>query len=348
MTEGAEVGAPVRRKSWWRRLLWPLLVALVLGFLELLSRQFIARPNRILRSSADPEMVYENASGTWLGHAKADVWRAPVYMVLDLINTGAEGHKGPAPAGYTIYKMDDEGCRVPSEGPVSPTADIILLGSSQAFGLFVPEEDTVRAMLEKSLQARGFPGVHVANCGVIGHHFLPTLRTGETRRKTKKPRLIVTLVRPWHMREQFDYTEVLTPNNEAMKWITNQSSFARALFYWKNRGADQFNKPYVSVPVLDAKLDHYAKEMSEDGVRSIYFLLDDGSAECTVFDDLKASLERHGLAAERLITPNDSRDYFIDKERHWNAKGAARTTADILDSVVRELQATRAATPAAP
>ncbi len=130
-----------------------------------------------------------------------------------------------------------------------------------------------------------------------------------------------------------------------MKRLTQASSFARALFYWHRRGADQFEKPYVTVPELDAGLAHYAKVMNEHGVRSIFFLLDDASQECAVFGDLKTSLEKHGLGVQRLVTPNDSRDYFIDKERHWNAKGAARTTADILDAVVKELGAAQAPAP---
>jgi hypothetical protein len=348
---GAPDAAPAKPKPGWaRRWRWPLRAALALGLLELLARQYVARPNRILRHSDDAEMVYENTPGTWLGHAKFDIWHAPIYMVLDLINLGPGEHKGPAPLGYTVYRIDDNGCRVPPEGPGIPTADVILLGSSQAFGLFVPEEDTVRAMLERSLGERGFQGVRVANCGVIGHHFIQSLRTAELVQKPKRPRLFVTLVRPWHMREQYDYTKTLYPENPVVGALTRASSLARAIYYVTRREPDQFNKPMILGAPLQEKLDIYTKAMNEDGTRSLFILLEDKQSDCSMYDELEAELKKRGLGVERVVTPTSPKDLFVDHDQHWSAKGSAVTTAQLLDFVVREMKVVQAtpATPAKP
>ena len=339
MSASPEVQAEKPKKSARSRYYWPLRVVLVLGFLELFARQFVARPNRILRHSPDAEMVYENTPGNWLGHAKYDIWTAPIYMVLDLVNLGSAQHEGPPPVGYTLYRIDDDGCRVPSEGPSPKSFDVVVLGSSQAFGLFVPEEDTVSAMLERELRARSFKGAQVGNCGVIGHHFPQTLRTGERIRPNKAPKVIAVLVRPWHMRVQFDYTKVLDPDNAAMKWITRGSSLARVMYYYYRREPDQFEAGLVPDAVLEERLDHYVHEMSQSGVRTVFYLLDDQAPDCAVFDTLGPMLQRKGFPVERVITPNGPNEYFVDHDHHWSAKGAAVMTSQMIDSVTRELEA---------
>jgi hypothetical protein len=306
--------------------------------LELLAGQFVARPNRILRPSRDPDLIYESTPGTWLGHATADVWRAPLYMVLDLINTDAISHptNAPPPPGYTLYRIDQAGCRAASTGPIAPTADVIILGSSQTFGLLVPAEDTVPAMLESSLRQRGFQGVRVGNCGVIGQHLVQTLRTAEIVRQAKRPRLVVTLVRPWHMTEQFDYTKVLAPPNRLLRVLVEHSNLARLIFYL--RSFESFNKPLVPDAVIGAKLDRYLQSMAQDNVRSLFFLLDDGTRECAVFDGLTAMLQQRGIPVERIWTPGgEDRSYFVDRDRHWSVRGATVTTAEMVTAVAREL-----------
>jgi hypothetical protein len=284
-------------------------------------------------------MVYENTPGAWLGHAKYDIWVAPIYMVLDLVNTGAEVHS-PPPLGYTIYKIDEDGCRSPTDGPAAATADVLVLGSSQSFGLFVPEEDTVAAQLEKALEGRGRPGVRVGNCGVIGHHFTQTLRTGELRRASKRPKLNVMLVRPWHLRDQVDYTQVINPTNPVLRWAVQRSSLVRLAFYISRRDPNQFNKPLTTQAVLEARLDRYVREMAQSGVRSVFFLLDDQTEECALFDGFSALLQRKGLHVERIATPKAGRnEYFVDHDEHWSAKGAELTTSEMLDAVTRELAA---------
>jgi hypothetical protein len=342
MTGGPSDTAIKRPPTWRTRYRWPLRALVVLGFLELLARQYVARPNRILRHSADPDMVYENTPGTWLGHAKFDIWTAPIYMVLDLINTGAEV-KSPAPTGYTIYKIDEDGCRVSPDVPTPRKADVIVLGSSQSFGLFVPHEDTVTAMLQRSLEDHGVKGAQVASCGVIGHHFMQTLRTAEIVHATKHPKVFAILVRPWHMLEQFDYTEVLNPSNPVMKALVDHSSLARFIFYVSRRQPNQFKMPLVPGPALEARLDRFAQAMSVDGTRTVFYLLDDKTSESAQFDGLGALLKQKGFGVERIWTPSKGRDYFVDHDQHWNAKGAELTTGEMVDSVARELQAASAA-----
>ena len=132
---------------------WLIAFAVLFVFLELVARQFIAGPNRIVRRSPDPEMVYETAPGTWLGHAKYDVWTAPIYMIWDVVNAGPVALEKPPPLGYTIYRIDEDGCRITASAPERSDADVVVLGSSQSFGLFVPAEDTVAVMLENQLRA---------------------------------------------------------------------------------------------------------------------------------------------------------------------------------------------------
>ena len=328
--------AAKRPPTWKTRLRWPLRALVVLGLLELLARQYVARPNRILRHSSDPDMVYENTPGTWLGHAKFDIWTAPIYMVLDIINAGAEV-KSPAPVGYTIYKIDEDGCRVSPDVPGHKISDVIVLGSSQSFGLFVPHEDTVTAMLQRSLEDRGVQGAQVASCGVIGHHFMQTLRTAEIVHASKHPKLIAVLVRPWHMLEQFDYTEVLSPSTPALKVLVDHSSLARIIFYISRREPNQFKKPLVPGPQLEERLDRYSRAMSADGTRTVFYLLDDRTSDSAPFDALGEMLKRKGFGVERIWTPSKGRDYFVDHDQHWNAKGARLTTDEMLDSVAREL-----------
>jgi hypothetical protein len=347
MTGSPSATAAKPPRTWRTRLRWPIRALVVVGFLELLARQYVARPNRILRHSSDPDMVYENTPGTWLGHAKYDIWTAPIYMVLDLINTGAEVHS-PAPVGYTIYKIDEDGCRVSPDVPTRKLADVVVLGSSQSFGLFVPHEETVTAMLQKSLENRGVSSAQVASCGVIGHHFMQTLRTAEIVHATKHPKLFAILVRPWHMLEQFDYTEVLNPSNPALKVLVEHSSLARFIFYVSRREPNQFKKPLVPGPELEARLDRYTRAMSTDGTRTVFYLLDDKTSDSAPFEALGEMLKRKGFGVERIWTPSKGRDYFVDHDQHWNAKGAELTTGEMIDSVARELAAVDAARAATP
>lgn len=306
--------------------------------LELLTGQFVARPNRILRHSTDPDMVYENTPGNWLGHAKYDVWRAPLYMVLDLIYAGPSQRVTRPPPGYTLYRLDHDGCRAPSDGPIAPRGEVTVIGSSQAFGMLVSAEETLPFMLESALRRRGFPGVSVANCGVIGHHFTQTLRTAEIIRPSKQPKLVVVLVRPWHLLEQFDYTQVLVPQNRALRWLIDHSNVARLGYYIHRRETDQFAKPAIPAAVLEARLDRYLRDMGAHGVRSLFFLVDSGDAEGHGFDALEVMIRRRGAPVQRVNTPAGRGELFIDHDQHWSARGAAWASGEMIDAVARELR----------
>ncbi len=339
VTPGAGTTPRPTKNPRGRRRRWPWFVGAFLIFLELLAGQFVARPNRILRHSADPDLVYENTPGNWLGHAKYDVWRAPLYMVLDLIYAGPSQNRAEAPPGYTLYRIDRDGCRVPSTGPIAPRNDVVVIGSSQAFGMLVPAEDTLPFMLEASLRARGFADSRVANCGVIGHHFIQSLRTAEVVRPSKQPKLFVVIVRPWHLLEQFDYTQVLTPQNRALRWTIDHSNLARLGYYLYRRERDQFNKPPIPAAVLEARIDRYLGDASAHGARSVFFLVDSGDVEGGGFDALEAMLRRRGQPVSRVLTPNNRSDLFIDHDQHWSARGAAWATSEMIEAVARELRA---------
>lgn len=339
MTSGAAPTPPTAAPRGRRRRRWPWFVAAFLLCLELLAGQFVARPNRVLRHSADPDMVYENTPGNWLGHTKYDVWRAPIYMVLDLLYAGPSQRTASPPPGYTLYRIDRDGCRAPSTGPIAPRNDVVVIGSSQAFGMLVPAEETLPFLLEGALRARGFPEARVANCGVIGHHFIQSLRTAEVVRPSKQPKLVVLIVRPWHLLEQFDYTQVLSPQNRALRWAIDHSNLARLAYYVYRRETDQFDKPPVPAAVLEARIDRYLRDMSAHGARSVFFLLDSGDVEGRGFDDLEAMLRRRGQPVARVQTPNHRNELFIDHDQHWSARGAAWATAEMIDAVARELRA---------
>lgn len=309
-----------------------------LVFFELLAGQYVARPNRILRPSRDPEMVYESTPGNWLGHAKYDVWRAPLYIVLDLLYSGSSRDAVSAPPGYTLYRIDPDGCRAPSTGPIPPRSDVVVLGSSQAFGMLVPAEESLPYLLEASLRARGHAGLSVASCGVIGHHLLQSLRTGERVRASKQPRLSVVVVRPWHLLEQFDYTQVLVPRNRALRWITDHSTLARLAYYIHRHENSQFDKPEVPAALLEARLDRYLAHMRDANVRSLFVLLDDGYDVRPKFDRVAAMLRQRGVPMVQVHTPINHPEYFIDRDQHWSITGARWATSQVVDAVDRELR----------
>jgi hypothetical protein len=323
-----------KKRRWLRFLLGFLGLLLVL---ELVAGRFVARPLKIIVRAPDPVLVYHNNPGSYLGHAKYDVWSAPLYIVLDLMRTESKGPPTEAPPGYVLYRIDDDGCRARSTGPVPPRADILFLGSSQAFGMLVSAEDSVPGVLEKSLHQGGFEGVDIANCAVIGHRFVQTLMTIERTEKLKLPKLVVTIVRPWHMTEQFDYTNVLAPRNETLNWFVERSSLVRLAHYYNHTNSRAMAP--LRKEVIEASLDEYVKQMSPHGVRSLFFLLDDHTPECAVFDDLVPMLEKRGLGVERIDTPSGPKDLFIDRDRHWSIKGSALTASQLYERVVRELEA---------
>ena len=319
-----------------------------LALLELLARQFVARPNRILRPSADPELVYESTPGNWLGHAKYDVWSAPVFMVLDLVNSRDHASPGAPPFGYTLYRIGEDGCRGPSEGPLDQPAEVVLLGSSQSFGLFVPAEQTVSALLEKELAAAGHPGVTVGNCGVVGHHFLATLRTAERLREVKRPELVVVLVRPWHLKTQVDYTRTLQPRNPWVRWGVERSSLLRLIWYLSNRERDQMDKPSFSDADLAARLRVYAERTRPAGVQTLFLFLDDGRGD-DAYRRLEAVLAQTGFPSQRIATPNgQQREYFVDRDEHFSLAGATLTAKEMVAPVLRELEPARLGTTLTP
>ncbi len=326
------------RRSWAYRHRWALTAVAAVVLIEGITGQFVARPNRILHPSRDPDLVYENTPGSWLGHAKYDVWRAPLYMVLDLLYTGPSEHVERAPPGYTLYRIDRDGCRADSTGPLAPRDEVLVLGSSQAFGMLVPQERTYPHALESSLRTRGFAGLHVGNCGVIGHHFTQSLRTAEVLRAPKQPRLNVVLVRPWHLLEQFDYTQVLAPRNPALKALIDHSNTARLAYYVYRRQRDQFEALPVPTAVLAARLDRYAAAMSASGVRSVFFLLDADDDQHGDLGRVEALLRERSLPVERFHAPADRPDLYIDHDRHWSPQGAAWAAEQTVTAIERELR----------
>jgi hypothetical protein len=239
-----------------------------------------------------------------------------------------------------VYRIDDDGCRIPEDAPAgSPeTADAVFLGSSQSFGLFVPEDGTVVAILEKLLREKGFKGIRVANCGVMGHHFTQTLRAAEILTPHKRPKLNIVFVRPWHLREAFDYMEVVDPANPLLKWLIDRSNVARLLYYVALRQTNHTDSPPVSAARLNATVEQYVQDMNKQGVQSLFILVNDGTSETGLLDNIEPILRQHHLPLERIIAPNSAnREYFVDHDGHWSQKGAAEAAAEILDMTAAAL-----------
>ena len=333
--------APVPRSRHRRR--WLIAALLCVGILEVEARRHLARPLGIIRHSADPEVVYENVPGTYVGRPTYDVWKAPMYMIWDLMRTESSRPPERLPPGATLYRIDPDGCRAASTGPFNQHAEVVISGSSQAFGMLLSTENSVPGMLQRSLQERGFEGLQVANCSVVGHRFLQTLQTIRRAERAKRPRLVVVLVRPWHMTEPFPYADVMAPRNKVLNWLIQHSGLARLAHYFSWRKSPQ--PAALTRARIEPRLDAYARELRAANVRSLFFLLDDHTPECAVFDGLAEQLRARGLGVERIETPSAPSDMFIDPDRHWSIRGGAYTTAQLLGPVVRELQAARAPSP---
>ena len=331
---------PVQRPGRARRRALGIATVLVLAIVEVFARYRLARPLGVIRHSSDAEMVYENVPGTFVGRPTYDVWKAPMFMIWDLARTTASPPPTELPPGSALYRIDSDGCRGPSAGPLDGPTDVVVAGSSQAFGMLLPEEDAVPGMLERSLRARGFPQLRVANCSVVGHRFLQSLRAAERAQAAKHASVAVLLVRPWHMTEPFPYADVMAPQNRLRFWAIQVSGIARLVHYLSWR-----HSPYP-VPLtperVAARLDVYARRMREAGVRSVFFLLDDHTPDCAVFDGLVGQLRARGLAAERIDTPSGPREMFLDPDRHWSVRGGAYTTGEMVGPVQREIEAARA------
>ena len=317
-----------RRRARWRSL--AIFLAGVVA-IDLAASHFVARPLGIIRRSSDPDVVYENTPGDFWGRATYDVWKAPLYMIWDL----ARGSPARPRRDAVLYRIDRDGCRVPSEASPAATAEVLMVGSSQAFGMLLPAESSVPVMLERSLRERGFGGVRVANCSVVGHRLLQTLKMVRRERPVKRPRLAVVLVRPWHMTEPFPYIEVMSPRNGVLNWLIHRSTLVRLGYYYTWHDSPQ-PRP-LSRAALDAGLDAYVRDLGE--VRSEFFLLDDGQPECEVFDGLTEALRARGLGVHRIQTPSGPREMFIDADRHWSVRGGRYTTAQLLDPVASALDA---------
>ncbi len=324
----APVKAPVKRRSRWRSL---AIFLVGVAVIDVAAGYFVARPLGIIRRSADPDIVYENTPGDFWGRTTSDVWKVPLYMIWDL----ARGSSSQPRRNAVLYRIDRDGCRIPSEGDAPATADVLMVGSSQAFGMLLPAESSVPVMLERSLRGRGFSGVRVANCSVVGHRFLQSLKLLRHERPLKRPRVAVVLVRPWHMTVPFPYIEVMSPRNRALNWLIHRSTLVRLGYYYTWHDSPQ-PQPLTQA-AIEAGLDAYAREL--EGVRSEFFLLDDGQPECDVFNSLVPTLRARGFGVHRIQTPSGPRDMFIDADRHWSVRGGQYTTAQLLDPVARTLEA---------
>lgn len=322
----SEALAPPPRRVWWRRLAIFLVGAAVI---DVAAGRIVARPLELIRRSPDPDIVYENTPGEFWGRTTYDEWKAPIYMIWDMTRTRPAGRRA------VLYRIDEDGCRAPSTGPVATPADVLMVGSSQAFGMLLPAEDAVPLMLQRALQGRGFRDARVADCSVVGHRFLQTLKAIRRARPTKRPRVVAVLVRPWHMTHTFPYIEVMSPRSAALRWIIRWSTLVRLGHYYSFRNTP--SPAALTAAELDAGLDAYARELQ--GVRTEFFLLDDGTPDCEVFVPLAAALRARGLGVHRLTTPSGPREMFIDHDRHWSVRGGQYTTAQILDQVARALAA---------
>lgn len=338
-----------RRRTAWRRARWVLLFALLLAFLELVARRYIARPNRLLTASSDPDLVYAMVPGTWFGRIKFDVWRLPVFMIFDLLRKGEPTDPAAPPPGWVVYRIDQDGCRQPAVGDISRDADVVFQGSSNGFGILLPYEDSVGAMLESTLRARGFVGARVANCGAVGYHVVPALRATEALIAAKHPKVAVFLVRPWHTLAQVDYTKVLVPEQPALRWLIDRSSFARVAFYVHKGYKNQWIDPPVAPEQLREKIARYASVADAAGVRTVVFLLYGRSKdEPAMLDPLVPLFEERGITVKHVDTPDGPPDLFIDPDHHWSAKGARVTTDTIVEAVATELARASAARGALP
>lgn len=337
MTADAPDRAPPARPRPRRRIWWLVAFGCFVLFFELLAGQYVARPLRILRPSPDPDIVYESVPGNWLGRATYDVWKAPLFMILDVVMGQPDANATKPPPGYTLYRIDEDHCRLPTEGPAEPRADIVVMGSSQSFGLLVPAEETIVAYLESTLRGRGFSRLRIANCGVVGHHLIPSLRMAEQVFPRKQPRLFVTLVRPWHLTRQFDYTRVINPQNALVRFGIDHSNLARLLFYFARREGNE-TKARVPREELAAKLDRFVA--ATRGARAVFFFVEDEryqKEEKAMLADFADLLREKGLPFGRLSSPFAKRELYIDKEQHWSATGAAAAAAQIVDQVQAEL-----------
>ena len=109
-------------------------------------------------------------------------------------------------------------------------------------------------------------------------------------------------------------------NNSRVAKFDKNGTWVKAL---GERGSepDQFNKPMILGAPLQEKLDIYTKAMNEDGIRSLFILLEDKQSDCSMYDELEAELKKRGLGVERVVTPTSPKDLFVDHDQHWSAKG---------------------------
>ncbi len=325
-----------KRRRAWRLLGLGWLLLIVLG--EWVAHAIVARPNRLLRRSPDPDVVYATEPGLWFGRTTYDLAHMPVFMIFDLLRDDSPLEGAQAPPGYVAYRIDQDGCRTAGSGNTPREADVVLSGSSNGFGILLPYESSLGHLLEGMLAGRDRPP-RVANCSTVGHHLVPALRAMESQLPAKNGKVALFVVRPWHMYEQFDYTRVLKPRNELLRALVDRSYLARLIFYAASIQRTQFDAPLVSPEVLGEKLDRYRKVADAAGARSLFFLMFTGDETLDVtLRPLEPLLAERGFDSVRLWVPNDE-SLYIDPDRHWSHKGAQVTAAQMLPEVSRILDA---------
>ena len=301
------------RKAAWKRGKRALFVLACLGIIEWGVQRVVGPASGFVRRSADPELGYELRRGTFQGAGL------------------------PVPTWEVPYRVDDNGCRIGLDELPSDEADVIVLGSSMGFGMYVTHEETISEVLERAVAARGLKGVRFANCSVPGYRVLATLRAAVVRR-AMKPKLVVSIMRPHQMRQAFPYGEVADPRSPVVTWMIKRSGLARLAWYLYWREPNSMRRPFVPDDELKAALARYATDMQ--GTRALFYLIDDKVDPYTYYRELRFWLTEHGVRVEPLKFPKlDDTRLFVDRQYHWSKEGAEMESALMIDALVEELRA---------
>lgn len=286
---------------------WALLIGAVL---ELVARHYIAGPLDLLRPSQDPELVFEIKPG----HYESDGYLHRIAEVT--------------------YDIDADGCR--RWGGPAPRTALAFFGSSLAFGLGVPLEQTFPHRAWASLAARRSPGALPAvNCSVPGHNLLQTVRGAALVAQRERPRVVAVLLHPFHMRAVYDWSS-LTPRSPPLRWLTRHVRVARiAYLVYLVRSSHDFATDYESPARLASALDRLAATLRATDGRAVFFLL--GEMRHPGFD-LTRALDARGIAWRVITAP--THDETLDGD-HWSARGHAAVAARIEGALAETLAATR-------
>lgn len=302
----------LRAKASWiaatrgrRAALWAVGTFLLL---EAVTRRFISAPLDILRPVADPEVVFALKPGTY----------------------ASDGYLTRHPE--VTYTIPADGCR--RWGPTAPDGRpaLLALGSSLAFGVGVSVEQNFAHRVWSAMRLQG-QGV---NCAVPGHHLLQTLRAASDGARRERPRLIVALAHPTHVRAVFDWSR-LTPSNAALRFAVQHLRLARLGYVvYLLKSTHDFRTPYESPARLRAAIARAGAAARESGARAAFFSIGEVSHPRV---DLAAEFAAAGILWRRLDLPG-SRDQYLDGD-HWSALGHRNAADAVVAALGAEAQRAR-------